>query len=60
MLYYYPLLITLCINATILQVPGVYDCLSSTEESGMMCRHDPLGYDRHGRKYWFLVRRLIV
>lgn len=38
----------------------MYDCWSSTEESGIMCRHDPLGYDRHGRKYWFLVRRLIV
>lgn len=25
-----------------------------------MCRHEHLGYDRHGRKYWFINRRIFV
>lgn len=42
------------------QVKGVTDCISEAEKSGLLCRQDPLGYDRHGRKYWFLARRIIV
>ncbi|KAL4240135.1 hypothetical protein ACF0H5_000929 [Mactra antiquata] len=42
------------------QVKGVTDCVSEAEKGGLLCRQDPVGYDRHGRKYWFLVRRLIV
>ncbi|KAL5018857.1 hypothetical protein ScPMuIL_004579 [Solemya velum] len=42
------------------QVKGVTDCTSEAERSGLLCRQEPIGIDRHGRKYWFLVRRLIV
>ena len=42
------------------RVEGVYDCISEVEKSGMLIRHEPLGYDRHGRKYWHLCRRIIV
>ncbi|WAQ96933.1 NU301-like protein [Mya arenaria] len=41
------------------QVKGVTDCVSEAEKSGLLCRQDPVGYDRHGRKYWFLERRII-
>lgn len=39
---------------------GVQDCVSTQEKQGMLSRHDHLGYDRHGRKYWFVARRLFV
>ena len=26
----------------------------------MLIRQEPLGYDRHRRKYWFLCRRIVV
>ncbi|XP_046404076.1 nucleosome-remodeling factor subunit NURF301 isoform X3 [Ischnura elegans] len=42
------------------QVPGVTDCISEVEKSGLLCRQEHLGYDRHGRKYWFLARRIFV
>ncbi|KAK7079316.1 hypothetical protein SK128_021120 [Halocaridina rubra] len=49
-----------CSVCTAHTVEGVTDCISPMETSGILCRQDPLGYDRHGRKYWFLVRRLFV
>lgn len=42
------------------QVAGVQDCISSQEKQGFLCRQENLGYDRHGRKYWFIARRLFV
>ncbi|XP_072022226.1 nucleosome-remodeling factor subunit BPTF-like isoform X2 [Amphiura filiformis] len=42
------------------QVPGVVDCISEVEKSGMLIRHEPLGYDRHGRKYYHVSRRIVV
>ena len=42
------------------QVKGVTDCISEAERSGLLCRQEPIGYDRHARKYWFLCRRIIV
>ncbi|ESO89131.1 hypothetical protein LOTGIDRAFT_106842 [Lottia gigantea] len=42
------------------QVKGLTDCISEAEKSGLLCRQEPIGYDRHGRKYWFLIRRIIV
>ncbi|XP_013060531.2 nucleosome-remodeling factor subunit NURF301-like isoform X2 [Biomphalaria glabrata] len=42
------------------QVKGVTDCISEAEKSGLLCRQEPVGYDRHARKYWFLCRRIIV
>lgn len=39
---------------------GVTDCLPDAEKQGLLCRHEHLGFDRHGRKYWFIARRLIV
>ncbi|GFN96955.1 nucleosome-remodeling factor subunit bptf-like [Plakobranchus ocellatus] len=42
------------------QIKGVTDCISEAEKSGLLCRQEPLGYDRHARKYWFLCRRIIV
>lgn len=41
-------------------VPGVFDCISSLEKQGFLCRHEHLGYDRHGRKFWFINRRIFV
>lgn len=34
--------------------------MSSLEKQGFLCRHEHLGYDRHGRKYWFINRRIFV
>ena len=48
------------LTETFVQVKGVTDCVSEAERGGLLCRQDPLGYDRHGRKYWFLSRRIIV
>uniref|UniRef100_A0A2M4CMW7 Putative nucleosome remodeling factor subunit n=1 Tax=Anopheles darlingi TaxID=43151 RepID=A0A2M4CMW7_ANODA len=42
------------------KVTGVLDCISTQEKQGMLCRQEMLGYDRHGRKYWFILRRLFV
>ena len=42
------------------KVIGVIDCISSQENQGVLCRQELLGYDRHGRKYWFIARRLYV
>ncbi|XP_054762384.2 nucleosome-remodeling factor subunit BPTF-like [Lytechinus pictus] len=42
------------------RVLGVYDCISEVEKSGLLIRQEPLGYDRHGRKYWHFVRRIVV
>lgn len=30
------------------------------EKQGFLCRHEHLGYDRHGRKFWFINRRIFV
>ncbi|OWF46473.1 nucleosome-remodeling factor subunit NURF301-like isoform X2 [Mizuhopecten yessoensis] len=42
------------------KIKGVTDCVSEAEKSGLLCRQEPIGFDRHGRKYWFLVRRIVV
>ncbi|KAJ4445599.1 hypothetical protein ANN_12281 [Periplaneta americana] len=42
------------------QVTGVVDCIPEVEKSGLLCRQEHLGFDRHGRKYWFLARRIFV
>lgn len=42
------------------QLPGVHDCISMQEKQGFLCRQEHLGYDRHGRKYWFINRRIFV
>ncbi|XP_038215302.1 nucleosome-remodeling factor subunit NURF301 [Zerene cesonia] len=39
---------------------GVTDCLSDAEKQGILCRHEHLGFDRHGRKYWFIARRIFI
>lgn len=39
---------------------GVTDCLPDAEKQGLLCRHEHLGFDRHGRKYWFIARRLFM
>ncbi|XP_061383431.1 nucleosome-remodeling factor subunit NURF301 isoform X4 [Danaus plexippus] len=39
---------------------GVTDCLSDAETQGLLCRHEHLGFDRHGRKYWFIARRIFI
>uniref|UniRef100_A0A4W3KAJ7 Bromodomain PHD finger transcription factor n=1 Tax=Callorhinchus milii TaxID=7868 RepID=A0A4W3KAJ7_CALMI len=40
------------------KVPGVSDCLPEIQKSKPYIRHEPIGYDRHRRKYWFLTRRI--
>lgn len=42
------------------KLPGVTDCVPAIEKSGLLCRQESLGFDRHGRKYWFLCRRIFV
>ena len=42
------------------EVPGVTDIISEKERLGELHRHESLGIDRAGNKYWFLCRRLIV
>ena len=43
------------------KISSVSDCISSFEKDPIRyIRHKPLGHDRHGRRYWFLVRRVWV
>lgn len=42
------------------KVTGVVDCVSQQEKHGLLCRQDHLGFDRHGRKFWFVCRRIFV
>uniref|UniRef100_A0A1L8DWQ1 Putative nucleosome remodeling factor subunit n=1 Tax=Nyssomyia neivai TaxID=330878 RepID=A0A1L8DWQ1_9DIPT len=42
------------------KVSGVMDCVSTQEKQGILCRQEHLGFDRHGRKYWFIARRVFV
>uniref|UniRef100_A0AAY5ED09 Bromodomain PHD finger transcription factor n=1 Tax=Electrophorus electricus TaxID=8005 RepID=A0AAY5ED09_ELEEL len=42
------------------KVPGVSDCVMEVQKSRPYLRQEPIGYDRHQRKYWFLNRRIIV
>ncbi|KAI5633082.1 PHD-finger domain-containing protein [Phthorimaea operculella] len=42
------------------KIVGVTDCLTDAEKQGLLCRHEHLGFDRHGRKYWFIARRIFV
>ncbi|XP_046701308.1 nucleosome-remodeling factor subunit BPTF-like isoform X2 [Silurus meridionalis] len=42
------------------QVPGVGDSIPESQKSRPYIRHEPIGFDRHRRKYWFLNRRIIV
>lgn len=42
------------------KVPGVTDCVAEIQKNKPYIRHEPIGYDRHRRKYWFLNRRIIM
>ncbi|XP_050310711.1 nucleosome-remodeling factor subunit NURF301 isoform X3 [Anthonomus grandis grandis] len=42
------------------KVSGVVDCVLDLEKQGQLSRQQPLGFDRHGRKYYFLCRRIFV
>ncbi|CAH2291942.1 nucleosome-remodeling factor subunit BPTF-like isoform X7 [Pelobates cultripes] len=42
------------------KVSGVNDCVAEIQKNKPYIRHEPIGYDRHRRKYWFLNRRIIV
>ncbi|XP_037722517.1 nucleosome-remodeling factor subunit NURF301 isoform X3 [Drosophila subpulchrella] len=42
------------------KVSGVVDCVLPQEKQGVLIRHDSLGVDRHGRKYWFIARRIFI
>uniref|UniRef100_A0A3Q3GGT5 Bromodomain PHD finger transcription factor n=1 Tax=Labrus bergylta TaxID=56723 RepID=A0A3Q3GGT5_9LABR len=42
------------------KVPGVTDCVSEAQKNRPYIRQEPIGYDRHQRKYWFINRRIIV
>jgi len=41
-------------------VAGITDCVAAAQRCRPYIRAEPLGYDRHDRKYWFLNRRIIV
>ncbi|KAI8124900.1 Nucleosome-remodeling factor subunit NURF301 [Lucilia cuprina] len=42
------------------KVSGVVDCVLPQEKQGVLIRHENLGLDRHGRKFWFIARRIFV
>ncbi|XP_039965704.1 nucleosome-remodeling factor subunit NURF301 isoform X1 [Bactrocera tryoni] len=42
------------------KVTGVVDCVLPQEKQGVLIRQDILGLDRHGRKFWFIARRIFV
>ena len=42
------------------EVSGVTDVCSEQESAGSLHRHEPLGLDREGNKYWFVCRRIVV
>lgn len=42
------------------KVSGVSDCVTEAQKNRPYIRQEPIGYDRHQRKYWFLIRRIIV
>ncbi|KAM3720121.1 putative nucleosome-remodeling factor subunit [Dirofilaria immitis] len=51
----------LCQVCELHKVRGVTDCqISNNRSSRMPVRFKPLGRDRHGRLYWFMVRRIFV
>ena len=41
-------------------IDGLVDCQQKAERQGILPRLQSLGIDRHGRQYWFLVRRIFV
>ncbi|XP_042904894.1 nucleosome-remodeling factor subunit BPTF [Parasteatoda tepidariorum] len=49
-----------CVVCRANQVPGVTDCISEIEKNMLLSRQEYIGLDRHGRKYWFLCRRIVV
>ncbi|CDW58448.1 hypothetical protein TTRE_0000676401 [Trichuris trichiura] len=42
------------------ELPGVTDCLFPWEAAGVYVQAEPWGYDNHGRRFWFIARRLFV
>nr|CAH8859985.1 unnamed protein product [Trichobilharzia regenti] len=42
------------------KTPGVTDCFSEAEKSGVAHYQEPIGKDRAGRLYWYISRRLII
>ena len=42
------------------QIEGVIDCVDEQEKSGCKIRHQALGFDRAGNKYWWIVRRIFI
>ena len=42
------------------QIEGVIDCVDEQEKNGTKIRHQPLGFDRAGNKYWFICRRIFI
>ena len=42
------------------QIEGVIDCVDDQEKAGTKIRHQALGFDRSGNKYWFLCRRMFI
>uniref|UniRef100_A0A914XJD3 Uncharacterized protein n=1 Tax=Plectus sambesii TaxID=2011161 RepID=A0A914XJD3_9BILA len=50
----------LCGICQLHKVVGVHDCTSPLDRSRQPIRQEPIGFDRHGRRYWYLVRRIFV
>ncbi|KAJ8363551.1 hypothetical protein SKAU_G00123820 [Synaphobranchus kaupii] len=42
------------------KVPGVTDSVAESQKSKPYIRQEPIGFDRHRRKYWFLNRRIVI
>ncbi|XP_043941023.1 nucleosome-remodeling factor subunit BPTF isoform X2 [Protopterus annectens] len=42
------------------KIPGVSDCIAEIQKNKPYIRHEPIGFDRHRRKCWFLNRRIIL
>ena len=51
------------VPACVEQIVGVQECGEGEQESAAgaaLSRREPLGYDRHGRRYWAVGRRVFV
>lgn len=50
----------LCVICRSNHIKGVSDCLSDEEKSGNLKRHEAIGVDKQGNRYWTVIRRVFV
>lgn len=50
----------LCPLCALNHITGVTDCLAEDERTGYLKRHEAIGVDKQGRRYWNIIRRVFV